>query len=62
MDLLQGGSDPLLKSIPIVSNDFGIEPEIAIKLSKREARYLRFRSVISDAPIAKGKKSTGAMG
>ena len=28
---------PLLKSIPITSNDFGIEPEITIKLAKREA-------------------------
>jgi glycosyltransferase involved in cell wall biosynthesis/phospholipid N-methyltransferase len=28
---------PLLKSIPLVSNDFGIEPEITIKLAKREA-------------------------
>ncbi|HVN29101.1 MAG TPA: bifunctional glycosyltransferase/class I SAM-dependent methyltransferase [Candidatus Binataceae bacterium] len=28
---------PLLKSIPLVSDDFGIEPEITIKLAKREA-------------------------
>jgi SAM-dependent methyltransferase len=28
---------PLLKSIPLTSNDFGIEPEITIKLAKREA-------------------------
>jgi glycosyltransferase involved in cell wall biosynthesis len=28
----------LLKSIPIVSNDFRLEPELTIKLAKREAR------------------------
>jgi hypothetical protein len=28
----------LLKSIPLLSNDFRLEPEITIKLAKREAR------------------------
>ena len=36
---------PLLKSIPLVSNDFGIEPEITIKLAKREA-------IIFEVPIS----------
>ena len=36
---------PLLKSIPLVSDDFGIEPEITIKLAKREA-------IIFEVPIS----------
>jgi 2-polyprenyl-3-methyl-5-hydroxy-6-metoxy-1,4-benzoquinol methylase len=35
----------LLKSIPLTSNDFGIEPEITIKLAKREA-------IIFEVPIS----------
>ena len=47
---------PLLKSIPIVSNDFGIEPEIAIKLSKREARIFEIPISYFGRTYREGKK------
>ena len=46
----------LFRSIPIVSNDFRLEPELAIKLAKREARI--FEVPISDTgrTYQEGKK------
>jgi len=47
---------PLLKSIPLVSNDFGIEPEITIKLSKRGARIFELPISYSGRTYSEGKK------
>jgi glycosyltransferase involved in cell wall biosynthesis len=46
----------LLKSIPIVSNDFRIEPELAIKLAKRGARIFEVPISYSGRTYAEGKK------
>jgi glycosyltransferase involved in cell wall biosynthesis/phospholipid N-methyltransferase len=46
----------LLKSIPIVSNDFRFEPEIAIKLAKREARIFEIPISYSGRTYREGKK------
>jgi glycosyltransferase involved in cell wall biosynthesis/phospholipid N-methyltransferase len=46
----------LLKSIPLVSNDFRIEPEIAIKLAKREARLFEVPISYFGRTYAEGKK------
>src|ERR1035437_4743610 len=47
---------PLLKSIPLVSNDFQFEPEITIKLAKREARLFEVPISYFGRPYAEGKK------
>ena len=46
----------LLKSIPIVSNDFRLEPELAIKLAKREARLFEVPISYSGRTYQEGKK------
>ena len=46
----------LLKSIPIVSNDFRLEPELAIKLAKRGARIFEVPISYSGRTYAEGKK------
>jgi len=46
----------LLQSIPIFSNDFRIEPEIAIKLAKREARLFEVPISYSGRTYQEGKK------
>ncbi len=46
----------LLKSIPIVSNDFRMEPELAIKLAKREARIFEVPISYSGRTYREGKK------
>jgi len=52
---------PLLKSIPITSNDFGIEPEITIKLAKREALIFEGPHQLLRRTYQEGKKIVGAM-
>jgi glycosyltransferase involved in cell wall biosynthesis/phospholipid N-methyltransferase len=47
---------PLLKSIPLRSNRFGFEPEITIKLAKREARIYETAISYSGRTYAEGKK------
>jgi hypothetical protein len=46
----------LLKSIPLESNDFRIEPEIAIKLAKREARIFEIPISYYGRGYQEGKK------
>ncbi len=46
----------LLKSIPIRSNRFGFEPEITIKLAKRQARIYETAISYSGRTYAEGKK------
>ncbi len=46
----------LLKSIPIRSNDFRLEPELAIKLAKREARLFEVPISYSGRTYQEGKK------
>jgi glycosyltransferase involved in cell wall biosynthesis len=46
----------LLRSIPIVSNDFRIEPELTIKLGKRGARIFEVPISYSGRTYAEGKK------
>jgi glycosyltransferase involved in cell wall biosynthesis len=46
----------LFKSIPIVSNDFRLEPELAIKLAKREARIFEVPISYSGRTYLEGKK------
>ena len=46
----------LLKSIPLVSNDFRIEPELTIKLAKRSARVFEVPISYSGRTYAEGKK------
>jgi len=46
----------LLKSIPIVSNDFRLEPELCIKLAKREARIFEVPISYSGRTYQEGKK------
>jgi glycosyltransferase involved in cell wall biosynthesis len=46
----------LLKSIPIVSSDFRMEPELAIKLAKREARIFEVPISYSGRTYQEGKK------
>ena len=48
----------LLKSIPLESNRFGFEPEITIKLAKREARIFELPIRYSGRTYAEGKKIT----
>jgi glycosyltransferase involved in cell wall biosynthesis len=48
----------LLKSIPWESERFGIEPEIAIKLAKRNARIFEVPILYSGRTYAEGKKIT----
>ena len=46
----------LLKSIPIFSNDFRLEPELTIKLAKRAARIYEVPISYSGRTYAEGKK------
>jgi glycosyltransferase involved in cell wall biosynthesis/SAM-dependent methyltransferase len=46
----------LLKSIPLVSNDFRLEPELTIKLAKREARIFEVPISYSGRNYQEGKK------
>jgi glycosyltransferase involved in cell wall biosynthesis len=46
----------LLKSIPLTSNDFRLEPELAIKLAKREARLFEVPISYSGRTYDEGKK------
>ena len=46
----------LLRSIPIVSSDFRLEPELAIKLAKREARIFEVPISYSGRTYQEGKK------
>jgi SAM-dependent methyltransferase len=46
----------LLKSIPIRSNDFRLEPELTIKLAKREARIFEVPISYSGRTYQEGKK------
>ncbi len=46
----------LFRSIPIVSNDFRLEPELAIKLAKREARIFEVPISYSGRTYQEGKK------
>ena len=46
----------LLKSIPIVSNDFRMEPELTIKLAKRESRIFEVPISYSGRTYQEGKK------
>ena len=46
----------LLRSIPIVSNDFRLEPELTIKLAKREARDLRGAHQLLGAHLPGGEE------
>jgi len=48
----------LIKSIPLSSADFRIEPEIAIKLAKREARIFEIPISYYGRTYAEGKKIT----
>lgn len=47
---------PLLKSIPIRSQRFGFEPEITIKLAKRQARLFEVPISYNGRTYAEGKK------
>ncbi|HUO04067.1 MAG TPA: bifunctional glycosyltransferase/class I SAM-dependent methyltransferase [Candidatus Binataceae bacterium] len=49
-------STPLLKSIPLVSNDFRIEPEIALKLARRRARIFEVPISYNGRTYREGKK------
>ncbi len=49
----------LLKSIPIESNDFRIEPELTIKLLKDMHGSSKFQSAIPEGALRKGKRSIG---
>ncbi len=46
----------LLKSIPLVSNDFRLEPELTIKLARRRARIFEIPISYSGRTYADGKK------
>ncbi len=46
----------LLKSIPLVSNDFRLEPELTIKLAKREARIFEVPISYAGRTYQEGKK------
>jgi glycosyltransferase involved in cell wall biosynthesis len=46
----------LLQSIPLVSNDFRLEPELTIKLAKREARIFEVPISYSGRTYQEGKK------
>ncbi len=46
----------LLRSIPLVSNDFRLEPELTIKLAKREARIFEVPISYSGRTYQEGKK------
>lgn len=48
----------ILKSIPLESNRFGVEPEITIKLAKRGARIFEIPIRYSGRTYAEGKKIT----
>lgn len=48
----------LLRSIPIESNDFRIEPELTLKLAKRHARIFEVPISYSGRTYAEGKKIT----
>jgi len=48
---------PLLKSIPIRSQRFGFEPEITIKLAKRQARIYETAIITTAGPMKKARRS-----
>ena len=50
---------PLLKSTPIRSNRFGIEPEITIKMAKRQARIYEVPISYRGRTYEEGKKISG---
>ena len=49
----------LLKSIPLESSTFDVEPELAIKLAKRGAGFSKCRSTIPAGPMERARKSNG---
>ena len=49
----------LLKSIPLESSTFDVEPELAIKLAKRGSRIFEVPISYSGRTYREGKKSTG---
>ena len=53
---------PLLKSIPIRSNDFAIEPEITAKVAKRDCSVFEVPISYLGRTYREGKRSGGAMG
>src|SRR4029453_9561857 len=52
----KAGRTALLKSIPLRSNDFRLEPELTIKLAKREARLFEVPISYSGRTYQEGKK------
>jgi hypothetical protein len=48
----------LLKSIPLRSNDFRIEPELTIKLAKRKAKIFEMPINYAGRTYPEGKKIT----
>jgi len=46
----------LIKSIPLISNDFRIEPELTIKLAKRKAKIFEIPISYSGRTYSEGKK------
>ena len=54
--MLQDGSADLLKSIPLESSTFDVEPELAIKLAKRGARIFEVPISYSGRTYREGKK------
>ena len=46
----------LLKSIPLTSSNFDVEPELAIKLAKRGSRIFEVPISYSGRTYAEGKK------
>ena len=55
-DLLQGGPNRCSSRFPLVSNDFRIEPELTIKLAKRQARIFEVPISYSGRSYSEGKK------
>ena len=51
----------LLKSIPIRSQRFGIEPELTIKLGRRRCASTKFRSATTAAPMKRARRSASSM-
>ncbi len=50
----------LLKSLPLVSNRFGIEVELTARLAKAKARIWKLPISYAGRTLTKGKRSTGA--
>jgi glycosyltransferase involved in cell wall biosynthesis len=53
---------PLIKSIRIEEEGFGVEPEIIAKLARTGCRIYEVGSPTADAPTRRAKRSTGKMG